>query len=165
MAKGIGNGAPLGAVITTPEIAASFSKKTHFNTYGGNPVSTAIGSAVLDVIEKENIQSRAHELGTHLKQGLLELQKKHPLIGDVRGKGLMLGVELVKDRNTLEPAAAETAHVFERAKDFGVLVGKGGLYGNVLRIKPPMCLSKQDCDFTLEVLYTHYIHTVTRVHS
>eukprot|EP01116_Phalansterium_solitarium_P004139 TRINITY_DN15033_c0_g1_i1.p1 TRINITY_DN15033_c0_g1~~TRINITY_DN15033_c0_g1_i1.p1 ORF type:complete len:478 (+),score=146.19 TRINITY_DN15033_c0_g1_i1:94-1527(+) len=152
MAKGIGNGAPLAAVITRPEIAQALAQRIHFNTYGGNPVSMAIGSAVLDVIKSENIQQRAHEVGAYLKAGLQSLQRKHTIIGDVRGQGLMLGVELVRDHKTLEPANTELLDVFEAAKDLGLLIGKGGLYGNVLRIKPPMCITKQDVDFAVEVL-------------
>jgi alanine-glyoxylate transaminase/(R)-3-amino-2-methylpropionate-pyruvate transaminase len=152
MAKGIGNGAPIGCVVTTPDIAACMKQRLHFNTYGGNPVSMAQGIATLDVILKENIQQRAHEVGGHLKQGLQDLMKDHALIGDVRGQGLMLGVELVLDRATRAPATAETAAIHERMKDLGVLVGKGGLFGNVLRIKPPMCITKEDCDFLCATL-------------
>lgn len=142
MAKGIGNGTPLAAVVTKPEIAQALTKRVHFNTYGGNPVSSAIGSAVLDVIKNENIQKNAHEVGSYLKERLLALKKNHSLIGDVRGRGLMLGVEFVRDHKTLEPANTETAKIVERARDFNVLMGKGGLYGNCLRIKPPMCITK-----------------------
>jgi len=152
MAKGIGNGAPLAAVVTTPEVAKALKQRIHFNTYGGNPVSCAIGRAVLKVIDEEGIQQRALELGDYFKKALCDLQSRHKLIGDVRGKGLMLGMELVKDRKTKEPASAETADIFERAKDYGLLIGKGGLFGNVFRIKPPMCLTKKDIDFAVEVL-------------
>lgn len=114
MAKGIGNGAPLAAVVTTTEIAQSLTQKIHFNTYGGNPVSCAMGRAVLRVIEKEKIQQNALEVGAYLKEKLLALQQKYPIIGDVRGTGLMLGMELVKDMKTKEPAVEETLHVFER---------------------------------------------------
>jgi len=152
MAKGIGNGAPLAAVITRPEIAQSLTRKIHFNTYGGNPISCAIGSAVLDVIQEEKLQQRSHEVGGHLKEGLMKLQSKYPIMGDVRGQGLMLGVEFVKDQKTLAPGSEECVHVFERAKDMGLLIGKGGLWGQCLRIKPPMCITKEDADFALEVL-------------
>eukprot|EP01114_Cavostelium_apophysatum_P024778 TRINITY_DN982_c0_g1_i1.p1 TRINITY_DN982_c0_g1~~TRINITY_DN982_c0_g1_i1.p1 ORF type:complete len:487 (+),score=125.08 TRINITY_DN982_c0_g1_i1:17-1477(+) len=152
MAKGIGNGAPLAAVVTRPEIAQALTKRIHFNTYGGNPVSAAIGSAVLDVVKNENIQQKAHEIGTHLIQNLKQLQKKHPLIGDVRGRGLMLGVEFVRDQKTLEPANTETQAIIEKAREHGVLIGKGGLYGNCLRIKPPMCITKDNADYFTEVL-------------
>ncbi len=152
MAKGIGNGAPLAAVVTTPEIAKTLASRIHFNTYGGNPISCAMGKAVLEVIEKEGLQKHSLELGGYFIDGLNKLAEKHDIIGDVRGKGLMLGVELVKDRKTKEPAAAECAQVFERCKELNLLIGKGGLFGNVLRIKPPMCIQKPDVDFALEVL-------------
>lgn len=152
MAKGIGNGAPLAAVVTRPEIAQALTRRIHFNTYGGNPVSAAIGSAVLDVIKNENIQQRAHDVGGHLKNLLKDLQKKHDIIGDVRGRGLMLGVEFVKNHKTLEPANTETVKIIEKARDYGVLVGKGGLYGNCLRIKPPMCITKEDAEYFVDVL-------------
>lgn len=147
MAKGIGNGAPLGACTTKPEIAKHMAKRLHFNTFGGNPVSVLQGTSVLEIIDEEKIQQRAKEVGGYLKDKLTALMDKHELIGEVRGLGLMLGVELVKDRVSKEPAVAETAGVVEKAKDRGLLLGKGGLYGNVLRIKPPMCLTKDDCDF------------------
>src|SRR4029450_1538993 len=104
LAKGIGNGYPLAAVVTTPKIAQSLLGKVHFNTFGGNPVVSAIGKAVLEVIEKEKLQENAHKMGTRIKDGLEKLKSKHKLIGDVRGKGLMLGVEMVKDHKTKEPA-------------------------------------------------------------
>lgn len=152
MAKGIGNGCPLAAVVTTPEIAKTLASRIHFNTFGGNPVSMAQGRAVLRVIEKERLQANSLHIGAKLKTGFLQLATKHSLIGDVRGLGLMLGIELVKDRSTREPASTECAAVFETCKDLGLLIGKGGLFGNVLRIKPPMCLTTADADFMLEVL-------------
>ena len=152
MAKGIGNGAPLAAVVTKPEIAQALTERIHFNTFGGNPVSCAMGKAVLEVIDKENIQQNCVDVGAYLMEGYQKLKLKHDIIGDVRGKGLMTGVELVKDRQTKEPASAECFQVFERAKELGLLVGKGGFFGSVLRIKPPMCITKQDVDFLIEVL-------------
>ncbi len=152
MAKGIGNGAPLGACVTRPEIARMMKNRVHFNTFGGNPVSMAQGLATLDVIDSEGIQENALKVGGHLKSRLVELQDRHPLIGEVRGMGLMLGVELVKDRSSKEPASAETADLLELCKDRGLLIGKGGLAGNVLRIKPPMCLTVDDADFLADCL-------------
>jgi alanine-glyoxylate transaminase/(R)-3-amino-2-methylpropionate-pyruvate transaminase len=152
LAKGIGNGAPLGAVVTTPAIAASMTGKFHFNTFGGNPVSMAMGKAVLEVIDRDQAQQNALETGTYLKDGLCGLQAKHNIIGDVRGRGLMLGVELVKDRDMKEPATEECLQVFEAARQGGLLISKGGLRGNTLRIKPPMCITRTDVDFLLAVL-------------
>ena len=152
MAKGIGNGVPLGAVTTRMEISKTLTQRIHFNTFGGNPVCMAAGIAVLDVIDEEGLQENSKVLGKRFKTGFARLQKSHALIGDVRGMGLMLGVELVRDRATKEPAKQETLDVLEAAREMGVLVGKGGLDGNVLRIKPPMCITADDVDFALGVL-------------
>ena len=152
MAKGIGNGAPLAAVTTRMEIAKALTQRLHFNTFGGNPVSMAAGLAVLDVIDEEGIQENARQRGAELKSGLLRLQRSHPVIGDVRGMGLMIGVELVRDRTTKEPAKGETITVLESAREQGLLIGKGGLDGNILRIKPPMCITASDVEFALDVL-------------
>ena len=152
MAKGIGNGMPLAAVTTRREVASALSSRLHFNTFGGNPVATAAGLAVLDVIEQEGLQENALAVGTRLKAGLTGLMARHRLIGDVRGKGLMLGVELVQDRATKEPATAETLETMEQLRQVGVLVGKGGLEGNVLRIKPPLCITPEDADFAVEAM-------------
>ncbi|MGI9044174.1 MAG: aspartate aminotransferase family protein [Gemmatimonadaceae bacterium] len=153
MAKGIGNGVPLAAVTTTSEIAQSLTQRIHFNTFGGNPVCMAAGSAVLDVIDDEGLQENSRVVGARLKAGLNDLMKEHRLVGDVRGMGLMLAIELVKDRGTKEPAKAETLQVLEEAREMGVLVGKGGIDGNVVRIKPPMCVTGDDADFALDVLH------------
>jgi alanine-glyoxylate transaminase/(R)-3-amino-2-methylpropionate-pyruvate transaminase len=152
MAKGIRNGVPLAAVVTTSQIAKSLAERIHFNTFGGNPVCCAQGRAVLQVIDREKLQQNARQIGSLLLDGFNGLAKKHNLIGEVRGKGLMLGIELVKDRVTKEPAKEECAQVHETARDLGLLLGKGGLFGNTLRIKPPLCLSQADADFIIEVL-------------
>jgi alanine-glyoxylate transaminase/(R)-3-amino-2-methylpropionate-pyruvate transaminase len=151
MAKGIGNGCPLAAVVTTPQIAQELARRIHFNTFGGNPVVCAQGRAVLRVIEREKLQQNSLKIGGQLIAGLQRLADRHPLIGEVRGLGLMLGMELVKDRRSKEPAKDEAARVWETCKDLGLLVGKGGLWGNTLRIKPPMCLTAADAEFLLEV--------------
>jgi alanine-glyoxylate transaminase/(R)-3-amino-2-methylpropionate-pyruvate transaminase len=152
MAKGIGNGAPLAAVTTRLEVARALTQRVHFNTFGGNPVCMAAGLAVLDVIEEEGLQENARVVGARLRAGLERLMASHRLLGDLRGLGLMPGAELVRDRGTKEPATAETMDVLEAAREMGVLLGKGGLAGNVLRIKPPMCITEADADFAIEVL-------------
>ena len=152
MAKGIGNGAPFGAMTTRRDISETLTNRIHFNTYGGNPLSMTQGLATLEVIDAENIQENALKVGAHLKQKLAELQERHPIIGEVRGLGLMLGVELVSDRQSRQPASAAAATVMELAKERGLLIGKGGLFGNTLRIKPPMCITIDDADFMADCL-------------
>jgi alanine-glyoxylate transaminase/(R)-3-amino-2-methylpropionate-pyruvate transaminase len=153
MAKGIGNGVPLAAVTTRAEIAKTLTERIHFNTFGGNPVCMAAGLAVLDVIDEDGLQENSRVIGKRLKDGLKKLQAEHELIGDVRGMGLMLGIEFVKDRATKEPAKAETLQILEEAREMGVLLGKGGIDGNVIRMKPPMCITAEDADYTLDVLH------------
>jgi 4-aminobutyrate aminotransferase-like enzyme/Ser/Thr protein kinase RdoA (MazF antagonist) len=153
MGKPIGNGHPLAAVVTTPEIAASFNNgMEYFNTFGGNPVSCAIGLAVLDVIAEERLQENALRVGTHLMNGARGLMKKHPLIGDVRGLGLFVGIELVLDRETLAPAAEQAAYIANRMRERGILLSTDGPFHNVLKIKPPMVFTKENADFLVGVL-------------
>ncbi|CAN6995536.1 hypothetical protein BRARA_E00690 [Brassica rapa] len=152
MAKGIGNGFPLGAVVTTPEIARVLTRRCYFNTFGGNAVATTAGLAVLNVIEKDKLQENASMVGSYLKGRLDQLKEKHEIIGDVRGRGLMLGVELVSDRKLKTPATAETLHIMDQMKELGVLVGKGGFFGNVFRITPPLCFTKDDADYLVEAM-------------
>jgi alanine-glyoxylate transaminase/(R)-3-amino-2-methylpropionate-pyruvate transaminase len=152
LAKGIGNGAPLAAVVTTPKIAAVMAQKVHFNTFGGNPVVSAIGKAVLEVIEQEKTQENCLKLGTYILAGLEKLKAKHKVIGDVRGKGLMLGIEFVKDRATKAPGREECAQAVENARELGLLLGKGGLWGQTIRFAPPMNITPADADFLLAVL-------------
>jgi alanine-glyoxylate transaminase / (R)-3-amino-2-methylpropionate-pyruvate transaminase len=152
MAKGIGNGFPLAAVVTTPAVAETLARRTHFNTFGGNPVACAQGMAVLEAIDAEGLQANALARGTELLEGFRRLAEKHALVGHVRGMGLMLGIELVEDRTTKSPARDACARILESCRDLGLLVGKGGLHGNVLRIKPPMCITSADTRFLLDVL-------------
>uniref|UniRef100_A0A8C1NDM9 Alanine--glyoxylate aminotransferase 2, mitochondrial n=1 Tax=Cyprinus carpio TaxID=7962 RepID=A0A8C1NDM9_CYPCA len=152
MAKGIANGFPMGAVVTTAEIARSFGKGVHFNTFGGNPLACAVASSVLDTIKEDKMQENSAEVGTYLLTELAKLRDKYEIIGDVRGKGLQIGVEMVKDKASRDPLPPEAmAEIFEDTKDMGVLIGKGGLYGQTFRIKPPMCITKNDADFFLAV--------------
>lgn len=131
-AKGMGNGAPVAMTIATPEVADKYPGIT-FATFGGNPVSMAASLATLEVIEREDLKTNARVVGGYLREKLDELKEKHPLVGDVRGLGLMQGLELVKDRKTKEPAPQAVLDLFEETKRRGVLIGKGGLYGNVIR--------------------------------
>ena len=152
MGKPMGNGHPMAAVFTTPEIAASFEQMEWFSTFGGNPVSCAIGMAVMDCIEHDGLMARAEQLGGRFMQRLVELQDKHPIIGDVRGRGLFLGFELVSDLSTLEPATEEAGQLVNKMRRRGVLLSTDGPHHNVIKIKPPMVLNEEDIDTTLEHL-------------
>ena len=150
MGKPIGNGHPMAAVFTTPEIASSFGGMEFFSTFGGNPVSCAIGMAVMDVIEKDELMARARDLGSRFKAGLNSLKDSHELIGDVRGRGLFLGFEMVRNTESLAPASEEATDFVNRMRNAGVLLSTDGVYHNVVKIKPPMVLSERDVDDTLE---------------
>jgi 4-aminobutyrate aminotransferase-like enzyme/Ser/Thr protein kinase RdoA (MazF antagonist) len=153
LGKPIGNGHPMGAVITTPEIARSFANgMEYFNTFGGNPVSCAVGLAVLDVIREEGLQENARDTGAYLLAGLRDLASRHAIIGDVRGQGLFLGIEFVRDRETKEPAAREAAEIVEAMKDRGILLSTDGPMHNVIKIKPPLVFRRADADLVLQEL-------------
>ena len=153
MGKPLGNGHPLAAVVTTPAIAASFNTgMEYFNTYGGNPVSCTVGTAVLDVIEAEGLQTHAAEIGRYLLDELTTLKASYPLIGDVRGRGLFLGIELVHNQETKEPAAAAASTIVERMKQAGILLSTDGPLHNVIKIKPPLPFTRQNADFFLTEL-------------
>ncbi|MGB0929951.1 MAG: aminotransferase class III-fold pyridoxal phosphate-dependent enzyme [Chitinophagales bacterium] len=153
MGKPIGNGHPLAAVVTTQEVAEKFANgMEYFNTFGGNPVSCAIGREVLKVVQEEKLQQNALEIGAYLIKELKKLQSRFSIIGDVRGKGLFLGIELVKNLDTLEPAAKETAYIANQMRERGILMSIDGPYHNVLKIKPPMCFTKANVDFLAENL-------------
>jgi len=153
MGKPIGNGHPLGAVVTTREIAQSFANgMEYFNTFGGNPVSCAAGLAVLDVIRDEGLQENARDTGAYLLGRLQELTGRHAILGDVRGRGLFLGIEFVRDRGTREPAAAEASAAVEAMKERGVLLSTDGPLHNVIKIKPPLVFSRSDADLLVREL-------------
>jgi 4-aminobutyrate aminotransferase-like enzyme len=153
MGKPLGNGHPLGAVVCTPDVAARFANgMEYFNTFGGNPVSCVIGREVLDVIGREGLRENAASTGTYLMSRLRELGERSPLIGDVRGAGLFVGVELVTDRDERTPAGRDASYIANRMRENGVLLSTDGPDNNVLKIKPPLCFARDDADMLVETL-------------
>ena len=152
LAKGIANGFPLSAFTTRTEIGESFQPGDHFSTFGGNLVSAAAAIATIDFLEREQIADHTRRLGQHVLAQLATWRELHPLVGDVRGKGLMIGLELVSDRETKEPAADEAKRVQEECRQAGLLIGCGGFYGNVLRFQPPLIITEAQADRALEIL-------------
>ncbi len=148
-AKGIADGFPLSAFTTRPEIAAAFKPGDHLSTFGGNPISCAAALANINFMEKENLPARATETGNYAMTKLRALQKHSPLIGEVRGLGLMIGVELVKDEK-LTPATTEAEAIRDALLRNGVLVGVGGIYGNVIRFQPPLIITRQQIDQAID---------------
>ncbi len=155
-AKGLGNGAPIGLTVARPEIADSLKGAT-ISTFGGNPISTTAAKAVIDFIEEHKLSINAAEVGAYLRDKLDALKAKHPLIGDVRGMGLMQAVELVEDRASKKPAVAQTAALLEASRENRILLGKGGYFGNVLRISPPLNISKTDVDEFARLLDASFV--------
>ena len=150
-AKSMANGVPVGATITTAELADKFQGLT-ISTFGGNPVTSVAARAVIEVIEEEQLLENTDAVGGYLRQKLEELKEKYSLIGDVRGMGMMQALELVRDRKTKEPAPIETAELMGCARANGLLIGKGGLHGNVIRLAPPMNISRSDVDEGVRLL-------------
>ena len=144
-AKGLANGMPIGVTIARPEVANAVKGLT-ISTFGGNPIATTAANAVLDYIEEQNILRNTEEVGAYLMNGLLDLKDKHQIIGDVRGKGLLLALELVEDRRSKAPATNATLQLMESARENRVMIGRGGLYGNVIRLSPPMNIGRGDVD-------------------
>ena len=150
-AKGLGNGSPIGVTVAKPEIADSLKGLT-ISTFGGNPVTSTQAKAVIDFIEEHNLPANCEQTGAYLRGRLEELKEKHSIIGDVRGKGLLQAIELVEDRAGKTPATAQTAMVLESARENRLLIGKGGMFGNVIRISPPMNVGRGDVDQFIELL-------------
>ena len=153
LGKPMGNGHPLAGAICRPELGNEFRDRVmYFNTFGGNPVACAVGLAVLEVIERENLVANARDVGAYLRRGLDKLADKYDLIGDVRGCGLYTGVEMVTDRETKQPATSEASRLVNLMKEQGVLISKIGLHDNILKMRPPICFSHENADFLLENL-------------
>jgi len=150
-AKGLGNGAPVGVTMTRPEIAASF-KGMQISTFGGNPVTSIAAKATIDLIEGDQLAENAATVGAYYRDGLESLKDKHDIIGDVRGMGLMQAIEFVKNRDTKEPAAQETNQFMQECRQRGLLVGKGGLFNNVIRTSPPLIITKNDVDEAIRIM-------------
>ncbi|KAM4639017.1 alanine--glyoxylate aminotransferase 2, mitochondrial isoform 5-T5 [Amazona ochrocephala] len=141
--------------ICSEEIASSLAQNLHVNTFGGNPLACTVGAAVLDAIEEDGLQKNSEDVGTYMLLELAKLRDKFKIVGDVRGRGLMIGVEMVTDKDCRHPLPAEeVSQILEDCKDMGVLIGRGGLYSQTFRIKPPMCITKKDVDFAVEVFDT-----------
>ncbi len=152
MAKGFGNGAPAGAVLMKDEVAAPLAGKLYFNTFAGDPYQAMQAYTTMEIIEEEKLIENANKVGEYLRDGLNELMSRHQLIGDVRGRGLLMGFEMVKDRTTKEYATAECNDLMERCRTKGVLIGKGGLFGNVVRLAPALSITKEQVDQLVRAL-------------
>ncbi|XP_012928969.1 alanine--glyoxylate aminotransferase 2, mitochondrial isoform X2 [Heterocephalus glaber] len=164
MAKGIANGFPMAAVVTTQEIAKSLARcMLHFNTFGGNPMACAIGSAVLEVIKEEKAQENSQDVGTYMLLKFAKLREEFDIVGDVRGKGLMVGIEMVQDKMSRQPLPCEEVNqIHEDCKNMGLLVGRGGTFSQTFRIVPPMCVTKPEADFAVEVFRSALIQHMER---
>ncbi|NBX76278.1 MAG: aspartate aminotransferase family protein [Proteobacteria bacterium] len=152
MAKGLGNGAAIGATLMKTETSDSMAGKLFFNTFGSDPYQTMQAKVTMEIIREEKLMENAKAMGSYLQEGIRNLMKNHSLIGEVRGRGLLMGFELVKNRESKEYAVAETATLMEKCREKGVLVGKGGLFGNVIRIAPPLSINQKQCDHLLKVI-------------
>ncbi len=153
MGKPMGNGYPVSAVVTSAGVVEAFQRHSHyFNTFGGTPVACAAALAVLEVIEQQDLQAHALEIGNYLLEGLKELKADQPLIGDIRGTGMFIGIDLVRDRDSREPATVETGKAVNLLRQHGVLIGSTGQYDNILKIRPPMVFSRENADLLLQKL-------------
>lgn len=152
MAKSLGNGAPIGAVMMRDEISEALTGKLHFNTFGGDPYQALQASVSLDIFDDQQLMQNIQAQGEYLHGALNALKDKHAIVGDVRGKGMMWGLELVRDRQTKEHASSEAIQVMEAARERGLLIGKGGLHGNILRMSPPYTITRAECEQLVQIL-------------
>jgi 4-aminobutyrate aminotransferase-like enzyme len=160
MGKPIGNGHPMAALVTTEEIAESFANgMEYFNTFGGNPVSCAVGLKVLEIIRRDQLLRNASAIGMDLLGRMRKLMDRHAVVGDVRGLGLMLGIDLVKDRKSKEPATERAGRVVERCRELGVLMGTDGPYDNVIKLRPGLVFSRANADHLMQVLEQAFVDT------
>jgi 4-aminobutyrate aminotransferase-like enzyme len=161
MGKPMGNGYPVSALVTTADTIDAFVQHSHyFNTFGGTPVACAAALAVLEVIEQEGLQARALDTGNYLLEGLRDLASEQPLIGDIRGSGMFIGIDLVRDMASRDPATIETGKAVNLLRQHGVLIGSTGQFDNILKIRPPMVFSKENADLLLRKLRT-VLHEVS----
>ena len=161
-AKGLGNGAAIGVTVAKPEVADAM-KGISISTFGGNPVATTAAKAVLDYITERNLLQNTADVGAYLRERLEELRRKYDIIGEVRGMGLLQAMELVDDRRSKKPATAATLQIMESAREHRILLGRGGLYGNVIRLSPPMNIAKSDVDAFVEQLDSVFAHVTAPV--
>lgn len=152
LAKGFGSGIPIGGFVTRPELAKDYTVADSFATFGGNPLSCAAAVATIDIIQESNYLEKAAKLGAELKKKLIALQEDHKIVGEVRGQGMMLGIELVRDKNTKLPATKELLQVMEHCREKGLLIGKGGLDNNVIRLQPPLELTSEQMEEACVIL-------------
>jgi 4-aminobutyrate aminotransferase len=150
LAKGMGGGMPIGAAVAIPRIAESVQSGDFFSTYGGNPVCSAVSLENIQILEDEKLTENANKIGRIFFEGLEEIMSNNKLIGDIRGKGLMIGIELVKNQDTKQPAVEETKKVVNDLQNYGVVIGLGGIFGNVLRLQPPLCITEEQAKTVLE---------------
>ena len=157
MGKSLGCGYPLAAVVVRRSVIEAFGKTTdYFNTFGGNPVATAAGIAVLNYIHENDILKSVHQTGRYFRAGLEKLKDQHDLIGDIRGKGLFIGVDLVRDRQTKAHASLEAKRLIELLKEQGMLVSTVGVHGNILKMRPPLVFNRQNADMALDMMATSF---------
>jgi 4-aminobutyrate aminotransferase-like enzyme len=152
MAKSLGNGAPIGAVMMTDECSEALTGKLHFNTFGGDPYQTLQAKINLEIIEEENLMENIRIQGSYLREQFEKLKEKHEIVGDVRGKGMMFALELVKDKKSKNYATEEALQMMEETRKRGLLIGKGGLRGNILRMSPPYNITREDCEKIVQIL-------------
>ena len=152
MAKSVGNGAAIAAVVMRKEIANALNSKIYMNTFGGNPISCAQAATVLKIIKRDGLVEQARVRGAQIRSGLDALKKKHPILGDIRGHGLLIGLEIVNNHKEKKQDGAAALEIMEQCRSIGLLVGRGGYFGNVIRLTPSYVITEEDADFIVQAL-------------